>query len=721
MTLHSVIVVALLLQGTTALCSSLPRCASSCGEIEIPFPFGVGAGCHLPGFSVVCDRSYRPPKLFLGDGTVEVLEISLTNSTAVINSAAVRYDPATGDGAWGRGLGGADGPYYLAERRNRLVVVGCDQQVVLQDGRNGSHDVVAACTTVCAPSDDRLYKASDEECVGVGCCESAIYAGLASYHIRVSSFGSTSPAPSSSVNRSALVFIADNVWFDGNASKLLGTWQSGDGARGKPVVPAVLDWVISTSRCPAHGSGDTACRSSSSFCRSSTSASHGGYSCQCQDGYQDIDECALPEEYPCYGECTNRPGTFSCLCPGGTQGDARTKGSCEPTGLLLAIGDGCGLAVPSLFVFILTMAYILKVRKSKKLKALFFRQNRGLLLQQLVDRVIAERMTFSLAVLEKATNHFDETRKLGSGGHGTVYRGILSNGRAVAIKRSKATIQKEIDDFINEVVILSQINHRNVVRLYGCCLETRVPMLVYEFISNGTLCDHLHVQDPRSLSWVERLRIALEAASALAYLHSSASVSIVHRDVKSANILLDDRLTAKVSDFGASRGIPIDQEGIATAIQGTFGYLDPEYYQTGRLSDKSDVYSFGVVLVEMLTRQKPTVFSSSDNVSLIALFNLLMLQDKLCEILDPQVISEGMEEAKEFAELASTCLSLKGEQRPTMRQVETRLERLLRYNRENEHGGSVELYCTPSQVSNGNTSRQYSVEQEFLLSASLSR
>jgi len=393
------------------------------------------------------------------------------------------------------------------------------------------------------------------------------------------------------------------------------------------------------------------------------------------------------------------------------------------TGLLLSIGGACGLAVPSLFVFVLTMAYILKARKATKLKALFFRQNRGLLLQQLVDRVIAERMTFSLAVLEKATDNFDDTRKLGSGGHGTVYRGILSNSRVVAIKKSKATIQKEIDGFINEVAILSQINHRNVVRLYGCCLETQVPMLVYEFISNGTLCDHLHVRGPRSLSWIDRLRIALEAASALAYLHSSASVSIVHRDVKSANILLDDRLTAKVSDFGASRGIPINQEGIATAIEGTFGYLDPEYYQTGRLSDKSDVYSFGVVLVEMLTRQKPTVFSSSDSISLIALFNLLMLQDKLCEILDSQVISEGMQEAKEFAELASTCLNLKGEDRPTMRQVEIKLERLLRSNRDRktEHGGSAEQYCTPSQMTNGSTSRQYSMEQEFLLSASLSR
>lgn len=218
------------------------------------------------------------------------------------------------------------------------------------------------------------------------------------------------------------------------------------------------------------------------------------------------------------------------------------------------------------------------------------------------------------------------------------------------------------------------------------------------------------------------MRIALEAASALAYLHSSASVSIIHRDVKSANILLDGRLTAKVSDFGASRGIPVDQGGVTTVIQGTFGYLDPEYYQTSRLTDKSDVYSFGVILVEMLTRKKPTVFESSDNVSLIALFNLLMVQDNIYEILDPQVISEGMENVKEVAALASACLRLKGEERPTMRQVEIRLERLL--GGDILQGLSAELHCLPPQLSNTDTtSKLYNMELErdFLLSSSFPR
>ncbi|CAL4983117.1 unnamed protein product [Urochloa decumbens] len=445
---------------------------------------------------------------------------------------------------------------------------------------------------------------------------------------------------------------------------------------------------------------------------------------------EDINECDHPEVYKCFGKCTNVDGTFECRCPHGTHGNYTIPNGCRPiTGIIIGIGFSSGAGFVLLVLIAFLIAQRIKRRRVANLKQKYFRQNRGQLLQQLVSQRadIAERMIIPVDELAKATNNFDKTRELGGGGHGTVYKGILSDLHVVAIKKSKITVQKEIDEFINEVAILSQINHKNVVKLYGCCLETEVPLLVYEFISNGTLYHHLHMEGPITLSWANRLRIATEISTALAYLHSSSTVPIIHIDIKSSNILLDDTLTSKVSDFGASRYIPVDKTGLTTRVQGTIGYLDPMYFYTGRLTDKSDVYSFGVILVELLTQKKPFSYLSADGDGLASHFANLLAEENLIQILDPLVIEEGGEEVQQVAKLAASCIKLRGEDRPTMRTVELTLARLQASKKNAEKNmvarefddGSIGMSCpsTKEEPSAEESSRRYSMEQELLMSA----
>jgi serine/threonine protein kinase len=337
-------------------------------------------------------------------------------------------------------------------------------------------------------------------------------------------------------------------------------------------------------------------------------------------------------------------------------------------------------------------------------------------------------MIITLGDLDKATNKFDPSHEVGGGGHGIVYKGLLDL-QVVAIKKSKIIVQREIDDFINEVVILSQINHMNIFKLLGCCLETEVPLLVYEFISNGTLAHHLHVEGNISLPWDDRMMIALETSKALTYLHSTASTPILHRDIKSSNILLDDNLTAKVSDFGASRYISIDQTGVTMAIQGTIGYSDPMYCYTSRLTDKSDVFSFGVLLIELLTRKRPTI-RTSDGDSLVSHFASLIVEGDLVSIIDPQIMEVAeIEKVDEVAKLAAMCTKLNGEDRPTMREVEMTLENLRITNKHTRQNIATERDETDQTTApyisfEGFTmeaSRQYTMEEEILLSATYPR
>ncbi|XP_042976795.1 wall-associated receptor kinase-like 1 [Carya illinoinensis] len=316
-----------------------------------------------------------------------------------------------------------------------------------------------------------------------------------------------------------------------------------------------------------------------------------------------------------------------------------------------------------------------------KRKEKFFKQNGGLLLQQQLSTNnevnVENTKLFNSEELEKATDRFSVDRIIGHGGQGTVYKGMLADGKIVAIKKSMVIDEEKLQAFINEVMILSQINHRNVVKLLGCCLETEVPLLVYEFIPNGTLAKYLNGQNEEFLpTWDMRLQIAIEVARALFYLHSAASSPIYHRDIKSTNILLDEKYRAKVADFEISRSVAIEQTHLSTLVQGTFGYVDPEYFRSGQFTDKSDVYSFGVVLTELLTGEKAISSTGMrDTKSLAAFFVSSMEENNLFDILDNQVLKETeKEKIIAVANLAKRCLNLKGKKRPTMREVAMELE-----------------------------------------------
>ncbi|XP_059596238.1 putative wall-associated receptor kinase-like 11 [Vitis vinifera] len=407
---------------------------------------------------------------------------------------------------------------------------------------------------------------------------------------------------------------------------------------------------------------------------------------------KDINECEDPNKIFCHeiALCTNVPGSYSCTCPTSYHGDGKKQGTGCIRGkhkhlLALVFSLGAGISVVSLILIAtgLRLYRGLKEREKKKIKQKFFKKNGGLLLQQQISsskESVEKTKLYSVEELERATDGFNSSRVIGKGGLGTVYKGMLSDGSIVAIKKSNTVDEKQLDQFVNEVFILSQINHRHIVRLLGCCLETEVPLLVYEYVSNGTLFHHLHDEGHAStLSWKDRLRIGSEIAGALAYLHSYASIAICHRDIKSRNILLDENLRAVVSDFGLSRSIPLDKTHLTALVQGTFGYLDPDYFHSGQFTDKSDVYAFGVVLAELLTGEQ-AISSDRSEQGLANHFRSAMKQNRLFDILDNQVVNEGQkEEIFAVAKLTKRCLKLNGKKRPTMKQVDIDLQQLGRF------------------------------------------
>lgn len=661
-------------------------CPSSCGGVDISYPFGIGDGCfYNEYFELTCNNTYDPPKLFTGN--VEVVHIA-PKSPKIKVIYEVSHQCYDDDSSVSKiSLRLAINTYKFSYTENVFTAVGCDTWAFINGIRDFNY--TGGCISSCSSE----IVVSDGDCSGIGCCQTSIPKGLQGYetdfksrynHSSVKSFNPCSY--SFMVEKSKYNFIKADMKM--NKSR---------------VFPVVLDWVIGNNSCEIarKNKSDYACKSNHSECYSSTDGP--GYNCNCshgfdgnpylKDGCQDIDECNEMKS-PCArgGICKNNEGNYTCTCPSGTKGDPY-KGECYKDDLTygLIVGLSIGISLLSLLIFIgcgILIYKRLKKAQKKKLRRKNFILNNKLLEMELISHGdTTERIkTFTLKEMEKATNQFDKTRIIGEGGHGTVYKGLLSDQRVTAIKASKVMNQREKEEFINEVALLSRIYHWNVVMLYGCCLETEIPLLAYEFISNGTLSDYLHARnpDPSSyLCWADRLRIAIEVSAAIAYLHSASLKTIFHRDLKSANILLDEKLTAKLSDFGASKFIGSDQTHITATIQGTFGYFDPEYFQSGKLTEKSDVYSLGVILVELFTGENPISNErSQEKRNIIMHFIKLLNENQVEQILDTRVVKEALkEEIEDFVTLAGSCLRFKGEERPTMMEVVSTLEGIKRFKR----------------------------------------
>ncbi|KAJ4867499.1 Proline-rich receptor-like protein kinase PERK12 [Raphanus sativus] len=282
---------------------------------------------------------------------------------------------------------------------------------------------------------------------------------------------------------------------------------------------------------------------------------------------------------------------------------------------------------------------------------------------------------FSYEELAEITQGFARHNILGEGGFGCVYKGTLHDGKVVAVKQLKAGSGQGDREFKAEVEIISRVHHRHLVSLVGYCISDQHRLLIYEYVSNQTLEHHLHGRGRPVLEWSKRVRIAIGSAKGLAYLHEDCHPKIIHRDIKSANILLDDEYEAQVADFGLARLNDTTQTHVSTRVMGTFGYLAPEYASSGKLTDRSDVFSFGVVLLELVTGRKPVDQNQPlGEESLVEWARPLLLKaietGDCSELIDRRLDKHYVEhEVFRMIETAAACVRHSGPKRPRMVQV----------------------------------------------------
>ncbi|KAJ4755988.1 Wall-associated kinase family protein [Rhynchospora pubera] len=654
--------------------TTLPGCRDSCGKVPIPYPFGIGPNCSMSeAFELSCSTTNLTTIPYRYSALIMNISLSLGQARVGMPISSKCYNITTklyNESTWEADL--KDTPYRFNHEKNKFVVIGCNTLGYLSFTVNQNDSYWGGCVSGC----DRLESLSDESCSGIGCCQTSIPKGTSYILFEFVDFRNPKVY---SFNPCSYAMLTGEDEFVFNTSYITAQQLLDQNTT------IVIDWFIGNTTCDSAQTNKSsyACKSDYSICLNSSSGP--GYLCNCIDGYegnpylqggcQDIDECT--NRNACFKDekCHNLPGSYKCSCPFGKRNKHNDERDCE-LNLSLFIGSCVSIVILSFLGF---GAYVVhERRKLSKVKEKYFQEYGGWTLLKKIQSDQGFGFTiFTRRQVELATNNFDSANIIGHGGQGTVYRGTFRD-QMVAIKKCKIVDESKKKEFGKEMIILSQINHKNIVKLLGCCLEVEVPILVYEFIPNGTLFNYIRGKNKGSrISLSLRLMIAHESADALAYLHFSASPPIFHGDVKSANILLDENYMAKVSDFGASILVPSDKEQFVTLVQGTCGYLDPEYLQTCQLTDKSDVYSFGVVLLELLTSKPAIAFDVlEEERSLSSRFLVAMKEKKMHDLLDDEIKGDDLEVIMEVAELAKECLNMKADERPTMKEIAQELDRI---------------------------------------------
>ncbi|KAL3741316.1 hypothetical protein ACJRO7_016879 [Eucalyptus globulus] len=632
------------------------HCAHRCGRVSIPYPFGLERQCaRSKEFLLNCTTTDGSgDQLWLGNTPIR--KISFGDSTMVISIPEL-HDCYNETGRVNRSdylsIDLSSYPQYrFSATRNALTVLGCDTYALTNVPKADVYDFSrGGCISYCS---EYVDLAKETTCSGIGCCQASIPKGLKKLRIRIDSFNNHKNV--SSFSPCGVAFVGDKESFNLSSRRL--PTLNDLGKRADLVLDWMIGWDVTCQRAryqSSYGCGNN------TDCRDFADAP--GYRCFCQHGYegnpynlsrggcQDINECEDPQKYPCRGKCENLPGSYRCDSDGDNRRD---------------------------------------IALASKIRKINFKRNRGKFFKSQGVQIFTE------AELAKATNNYDESKKLGEGSFGSVYKGRVAVGKSGSdsVNRGRTTMDIEVavkkpkdmhkplmkKEFQDELLTVMQTNHKNMVKLYGICLETRIPLLVYEYILNdthlNTLFKHIHLEVSTFLrSWENRLKIATEATLALKEMHSNETI---HGNIKSANILIDQNYSVKISDFGISVLKSLQHSHIvATEIEGTLDYIDPEYLTTGKLTIKSDVYNFGAVLMELLTGKKPTSFvanKSEESISIIPHFISSVNDGTLFNVINFKAVGEDeIKQVEVVAKIAAKCLDQSSRKRPTMSEVAQQL------------------------------------------------